>query len=99
PPGAHLLFVGDVDQLPSVGAGQVLRDLLEEGSPVPSVRLTHVFRQAQQSGVVTNAHRINTGAPPLWEGMDDFFLFPCEDADSAVVSGSTRAGTYRSSPP
>ena len=84
PPGAHLLFVGDVDQLPSVGAGQVLRDLLEEGSPVPSVRLTHVFRQAQQSGVVTNAHRINTGEPPLWEGMDDFFLFPCEDADSAA---------------
>ncbi|WP_304451755.1 ATP-dependent RecD-like DNA helicase [Nocardiopsis sp. YSL2] len=84
PPGAHLLFVGDVDQLPSVGAGQVLRDLLEDGTPVPSVRLTHVFRQAQQSGVVSNAHRVNTGEPPLVQGLDDFFLFPCEDAESAA---------------
>ncbi|WP_028648635.1 ATP-dependent RecD-like DNA helicase [Nocardiopsis sp. CNT312] len=84
PPGAHVLFVGDVDQLPSVGAGQVLRDLLEEGSPVPSVRLTHVFRQAQQSGVVTNAHRVNTGERPEFEGMDDFFLFPCEEAEQAA---------------
>ncbi len=84
PPGAHLLFVGDVDQLPSVGAGQVLRDLLDEGSPIPNVRLTHVFRQAQQSGVVTNAHRVNQGEPPHFQGMDDFFLFPCEDADSAA---------------
>lgn len=61
PPGAHLLFVGDVDQLPSVGAGEVLRDLLTPGGPVPAVRLTRIFRQAQQSGVVTNAHRINSG--------------------------------------
>src|ERR687895_1803141 len=62
PPGAHLLLVGDVDQLPSVGPGEVLRDLLQagKGTPVlPRVRLTQVFRQAQQSGVVTNAHRIN----------------------------------------
>jgi exodeoxyribonuclease V alpha subunit len=84
PPGAHLVFVGDVDQLPSVGAGQVLRDLLDEGSPVPSVRLTHVFRQAQQSGVVSNAHRINAGEPPQLQGLDDFFLFPCEDGESAA---------------
>ena len=60
-PGAHLLFVGNVDQLPSVGAGEVLRDLLSAGT-IPSVRLTHMFRQAQQSGVVTNAHRVNN----LW---------------------------------
>lgn len=84
PPGAHLLFVGDVDQLPSVGAGQVLRDLLDEHSPVPDVRLTHVFRQAQQSGVVTNAHRINQGEPPRFEGMSDFFLFPCDEAEDAA---------------
>jgi exodeoxyribonuclease V alpha subunit len=64
PPGAHLLFVGDVDQLPSVGAGEVLRDLLA-AERLPRVRLTKVFRQAQQSGVVTNAHRINAGQPPL----------------------------------
>ncbi|GAB3117385.1 ATP-dependent RecD-like DNA helicase [Streptomyces calidiresistens] len=82
-PGAHLLLVGDVDQLPSVGAGEVLRDLLAEGGPVPSVRLTRIFRQAQQSGVVTNAHRINAGTPPLTAGLDDFFLFVEEDTEAA----------------
>jgi exodeoxyribonuclease V alpha subunit len=83
PPGAHLLFVGDVDQLPSVGAGEVLRDLLAPGSPVPSVRLTRIFRQAQQSGVVTNAHRINAGESPITQGLPDFFLFPEEDSEEA----------------
>ncbi|MCW2873528.1 ATP-dependent RecD-like DNA helicase [Actinacidiphila oryziradicis] len=83
PPGAHLLFVGDVDQLPSVGAGEVLRDLLAEGSPVPAVRLTRIFRQAQQSGVVTNAHRINTGLAPITQGLPDFFLFAEEDTEEA----------------
>nr|WSW59803.1 ATP-dependent RecD-like DNA helicase [Streptomyces sp. NBC_00998] len=82
-PGAHLLLVGDVDQLPSVGAGEVLRDLLAEGSPVPAVRLTRIFRQAQQSGVVSNAHRINTGLLPLTDGLPDFFLFPEEDTEEA----------------
>ncbi|MEU3359111.1 ATP-dependent RecD-like DNA helicase [Streptomyces albidoflavus] len=80
-PGAHLLFVGDVDQLPSVGAGEVLRDLLAEGGPIPSVRLTRIFRQAQRSGVVTNAHRINAGTPPLTQGLDDFFLFVEDDTE------------------
>ncbi|ANZ18580.1 ATP-dependent RecD-like DNA helicase [Streptomyces noursei] len=89
PPGAHLLLVGDVDQLPSVGAGEVLRDLLAESGPgrggrVPAVRLTKIFRQAQQSGVVTNAHRINSGVPPLTSGLADFFLFPEEDAEEAA---------------
>ncbi|MEV8327153.1 ATP-dependent RecD-like DNA helicase [Kitasatospora sp. NPDC056731] len=84
PPGAHLLFVGDVDQLPSVGAGEVLRDLLAEGGPIPSVRLTRIFRQAQQSGVVTNAHRINEGRPPLTDGLPDFFLFAEDDAELAA---------------
>ncbi|MCX2970966.1 MULTISPECIES: SF1B family DNA helicase RecD2 [Streptomyces] len=83
PPGAHLLLVGDVDQLPSVGAGEVLRDLLAEGGPVPAVRLTRIFRQAQESGVVTNAHRINAGRPPLTQGLPDFFLFPEEDTEAA----------------
>jgi exodeoxyribonuclease V alpha subunit len=80
PPGAHLLLVGDVDQLPSVGAGEVLRDLLA-AERLPRVRLTKVFRQAQHSGVVTNAHRINAGQPPMTHGLDDFFLFPEEDAE------------------
>ncbi|MEU8686170.1 ATP-dependent RecD-like DNA helicase [Streptomyces sp. NPDC048611] len=83
PPGAHLLLVGDVDQLPSVGAGEVLRDLLDGSGPVPAVRLTRIFRQAQQSGVVTNAHRINSGVPPLTSGMTDFFLFAEEDTEEA----------------
>ncbi|WP_370107092.1 ATP-dependent RecD-like DNA helicase [Streptacidiphilus sp. BW17] len=81
PPGAHLLLVGDVDQLPSVGAGEVLRDLLAPGSPVPAVRLNQIFRQAQQSGVVTNAHRINEGVPPITTGLADFFLFVEEDTE------------------
>jgi exodeoxyribonuclease V alpha subunit len=81
PPGAHILFVGDVDQLPSVGAGEVLRDLLADGGPIPAVRLTRVFRQAQQSGVVTNAHRINSGQHPLIDGMKDFFLFVEDDTE------------------
>ncbi|WP_338898200.1 ATP-dependent RecD-like DNA helicase [Streptomyces sp. TG1A-60] len=83
PPGAHILFVGDVDQLPSVGAGEVLRDLLADGSPIPAVRLTKVFRQAQQSGVVTNAHRINSGHHPVTDGMKDFFLFVEDDTEEA----------------
>ncbi|MER6239576.1 ATP-dependent RecD-like DNA helicase [Streptomyces clavifer] len=84
-PGAHLLLVGDVDQLPSVGAGEVLRDLLAEGGPVPAVRLTTIFRQAQQSGVVTNAHRINSGVPPLTQGLSDFFLFVEDETEDAGV--------------
>lgn len=83
PPGAHLLLVGDVDQLPSVGAGEVLRDLLAEGGPVPAVRLTRIFRQARQSGVVTNAHRINSGVQPLTQGLADFFLFAEDDTEAA----------------
>src|SRR5690606_16023749 len=85
PPGAHLLLVGDVDQLPSVGAGQVLRDLLDGDSPIPAVRLTQVFRQAQQSGVVSNAHRINRGEPPVLRGLTDCLLFPCEEAERAAA--------------
>ncbi|WP_407565051.1 ATP-dependent RecD-like DNA helicase [Streptomyces sp. 184] len=83
PPGAHLLLVGDVDQLPSVGAGEVLRDLLADGGPVPAVRLTRIFRQARQSGVVTNAHRINSGVQPLTQGLPDFFLFAEDDTEAA----------------
>jgi exodeoxyribonuclease V alpha subunit len=83
PPGAHLLLVGDVDQLPSVGAGEVLRDLLA-AERLPRVRLTRVFRQAQQSGVVTNAHRINAGQHPVTHGLADFFLFPEEDSEQVA---------------
>src|SRR5579884_1203894 len=64
PEGAQIVFVGDSDQLPSVGAGNVLGDLLDSGV-VPSIRLTQVFRQAQESLIVTNAHRIRRGEFPL----------------------------------
>ena len=74
PDGAHLLLVGDVDQLPSVGAGEVLRDLLA-AEHIPRVRLTQIFRQAQQSGIVVNAHRINHGQPPRLTDFRDFYWF------------------------
>jgi exodeoxyribonuclease V alpha subunit len=83
PPGAHLLLVGDVDQLPSVGAGEVLRDLLA-AERLPRVRLSKVFRQAQHSGVVTNAHRINAGQHPVTYGLADFFLFPEEESEQVA---------------
>jgi exodeoxyribonuclease V alpha subunit len=79
-PGTHLLLVGDVDQLPSVGAGAVLADLLASEA-IPEVRLTHIFRQAQQSGVISNAHRINAGHLPQTRGVDDFFLFAEEEPE------------------
>ena len=83
PPGAHLLLVGDVDQLPSVGAGEVLRDLLAAGS-LPVVRLTKIFRLAQQSGIVVNAHRVNAGQMPGLSGFADFFWFGCEDTEQTA---------------
>jgi exodeoxyribonuclease V alpha subunit len=83
PSGAHLLLVGDVDQLPSVGAGEVLRDLLA-AERLPRVRLTRVFRQAQHSGVITNAHRINAGQPPIIHSLHDFFLFAEEDPEQVA---------------
>ena len=82
PDGAHLLLVGDVDQLPSVGAGEVLRDLLS-AERIPRIRLTQIFRQAQQSGVVVNAHRINHGQPPELTGFRDFYWFTCEPAEDS----------------
>jgi exodeoxyribonuclease V alpha subunit len=82
PEGAHLLLVGDVDQLPSVGAGEVLRDLLAAGT-IPRVRLTQIFRQAQRSGIVVNAHRINHGQPPQLTGFRDFYWFACEPSEDS----------------
>ena len=82
PEGAHLLLVGDVDQLPSVGAGEVLRDLLAANS-IPRVRLTEIFRQAQQSGIIVNAHRINSGQPPQLTGFGDFYWFGCDPAEDS----------------
>ena len=85
PRGAHLLLVGDVDQLPSVGAGEVLRDLLAATGTIPRVRLTKIFRQAQESGIVVNAHRVNAGSPPRLRGFPDFFWFTCEDTEETAA--------------
>jgi len=84
PPGAHLLLVGDVDQLPSVGAGEVLRDMLAAGT-LPMVRLTKIFRQAQESGIVVNAHRINAGDQPALSGFGDFFWFSSDEGEEAAA--------------
>jgi exodeoxyribonuclease V alpha subunit len=86
PPSASLLLVGDVDQLPSVGPGSVLRDLISSGV-VPVVRLTEVFRQAEGSRIITNSHRINAGQLPELSGKDDesdFFFIERDDPDQLV---------------
>jgi exodeoxyribonuclease V alpha subunit len=86
PDSAALLIVGDIDQLPSVGPGQVLADIIASGS-VPVVRLTEVFRQAAQSRIITSAHRINQGIIPDLarpEGDSDFFFVPADDPEAAV---------------
>ena len=83
-PGAHLLLVGDVDQLPSVGAGDVLRDVIASDS-VPVTRLSVIFRQAAGSQIITNAHRINQGQLPMFpKDSQDFFLFPAETPQEAA---------------
>ena len=85
PDSMTLILVGDVDQLPSVGAGNVLRDLIDSEC-FPVVRLTKIFRQAQSSRIITNAHRINKGQmPDLSNGREsDFFFVEQEDAEAAA---------------
>ncbi len=85
PPGCRLLLVGDADQLPSVGAGDVLRDLIRSGQ-VPTTRLTQVFRQSDESLIIHNAHRIHQGIRPrLDQSKDSPFLFiPKEQADAVA---------------
>jgi exodeoxyribonuclease V alpha subunit len=87
PDKAALLIVGDIDQLPSVGPGQVLADVISSGA-VPVVRLTEVFRQAAQSRIITSAHHINQGSipdlsPPGTES--DFYFVQADDPDTAVA--------------
>ncbi|MBQ6752540.1 MAG: ATP-dependent RecD-like DNA helicase [Clostridia bacterium] len=84
PIGCRLIMVGDNDQLPAVGAGSVLHDLLESGL-LPVVELSEVFRQAMQSLIVTNAHRIVSGEEPDLSRVDnDFFHMERESSDKAV---------------
>ncbi len=76
PDGCRVIFVGDADQLPSVGPGAVLKDLMRSEA-VPVVRLTEVYRQAQGGGIVENAHRINGGYTPDCRSSRDFQFYPC----------------------
>jgi exodeoxyribonuclease V alpha subunit len=100
PPGMHLLLVGDVDQLPSVGAGNVLKDIIAaieemQQEPMPPniagqmavVRLETIFRQAADSFIITNAHRINRGEMPVIANNQsaDFFLFRTEETERAAA--------------
>lgn len=85
PLGMRLILVGDIDQLPSVGAGNVLRDIMDSGT-VPVIRLTRIFRQALSSRIITNAHRINQGQmPDISNGADtDFFFTSKEEPEEAA---------------
>ena len=83
-PGTHLLFSGDIDQLPAVGAGDVLRDMIAS-EQIPLTRLMTIFRQAADSQIITNAHRINQGQMPIFSKDEgQFYLFPAEDATAAA---------------
>jgi len=91
PANAALILVGDVDQLPSVGPGSVLRDIIDSGV-VPVCRLTEVFRQAARSAIITNAHRINQGQLPFFpQGkvedvrQTDFYFFPADEPEQAIT--------------
>jgi exodeoxyribonuclease V alpha subunit len=111
PDDAALLIIGDIDQLPSVGPGQALADIIGSRA-IPVVRLTEVFRQAAASRIIVNAHRINQGlmpdlAAPI--GESDFYFVPADDSETAVARivelaksripkrfASTRFATFRS---
>lgn len=83
-PETHLVLVGDVDQLPSVGAGNVLNDIINS-KLMPVTRLNVIFRQSQDSYIIENAHRINNGEAPLTDNQSrDFYFFGEEDPQRAA---------------
>ena len=83
-PGTRLVLVGDVDQLPSVGPGSVLKDIITSGC-FPVVTLTRIFRQAGESDIVVNAHKINAGEPVVLDNKSrDFFFLRRQDADTII---------------
>ena len=87
-PGARVILIGDSDQLPSIGAGNVLRDLLDSGR-FSTVRLNEIFRQAQESLIVTNAHRINSGEMPIMTVKDNDFFFLPRNSDQEIAQTVT----------
>ncbi len=87
-PGARLILVGDADQLPSVGAGCILSDLIESGA-FPAVCLSEIFRQAESSLIVRNAHAINRGEMPILTSKDeDFFFLRRQSAEETAITVS-----------
>ena len=83
-PGCRLVLVGDPDQLPSVGPGNVFGDLIRSGR-IETVALTEIFRQAQRSAIVRNAHAVNLGSPPCLESNQGDFFFLCRRGAERVV--------------
>ncbi len=83
-PGARVMFIGDCDQLPSVGAGNVLNDLIASEA-FTTVKLTEIFRQASESLIITNAHKINDGVMPVLNSADNDFFFLGRERDDAVA--------------
>ncbi len=83
-PGARVMIIGDSDQLPSVGAGNVLRDIIDSGR-FSVVRLNEIFRQAQKSLIVTNAHSINEGKYPIIDTKDNDFFFLRRESDRDIA--------------
>ena len=81
--GTRLIIVGDADQLPSVGPGNVLRDIIKSGA-FPVSKLTKFYRQKEGGSIVENAHRVNSGAPPVFYVTGDFIFDPQRDPDSVV---------------
>jgi exodeoxyribonuclease V alpha subunit len=98
---ATFILVGDVNQLPSVGAGSVLKDIIESGV-APVVELNEIFRQAQESSIIVNAHKINQGLIPNLKSptdkLDDFFFIEQEDPEKVlelIISLVRERGGYR----
>jgi len=89
PPRATFILVGDVNQLPSVGAGSILNDIIESGS-VSVVKLNEIFRQAKGSRIIVNAHKINDGIIPFFktpapsDGANDFYFIQQEDPEKVL---------------
>ena len=92
--GARLVLIGDADQLPSVGAGNVLSDIIASGR-IKTVMLTEIFRQSRESLIVTNAHRINNGEAPLLNSTDGDFFFVRRESERDIASAVSELITKR----